>query len=54
MEAAGSHIEANDDQEVQSHKDSNGCLTPCSPGDGAFPAEGFIAFHADCGKVLGL
>ena len=47
MEAAGSHIEANNDQQVQSHKDSNGCLTPCSPGVGAFPAEEFVAFHAE-------
>ena len=38
MEAAGSHVEANNDQQVQSHKHSNGRLAPCSPAGGAFPA----------------
>ena len=47
MEAAGSYVEANDDQQVEAHKDSDGRLAPVAPGAGGVPGQRLAAFHTD-------
>ena len=47
MEAAGSYVEADNDQQVEAHKDSDGCLAPVAPGAGGLPGQGLAAFHAE-------